>query len=67
MASNTLTIIDNRTGKKYEIPVNNGAINASDLRQITVSEGDFGLMSYDPSFGNTACCKSRIKIGRAHV
>ncbi len=60
MASNTLTIIDNRTGKKYEIPVNNGAINASDLRQITVSEGDFGLMSYDPAFMNTASCQSKI-------
>ncbi|MGH7773207.1 MAG: citrate synthase [Candidatus Binatia bacterium] len=60
MASNTLTIIDNRTGKKYEIPVNNGAINASDLRQIRVSEGDFGLVSYDPAFMNTASCQSKI-------
>jgi len=60
MAAETLTIIDNRTGKKYEIPVRDGAINASDLRQIRVSEEDFGLMSYDPAFMNTASCQSKI-------
>ena len=60
MASETLTIIDNRTGKKYEIPVHDGAINAMDLRQIRVSEDDFGLMSYDPAFMNTASCQSKI-------
>jgi citrate synthase len=60
MASNTLTITDNRTGKKYEVPVLNGAINASDLRQIRVSEDDFGLVSYDPGFMNTASCHSKI-------
>jgi len=60
MASNTLTIIDNRTGKKYEVPVHDGAINASDLRQIRVSEDDFGLVSYDPGFMNTASCQSKI-------
>ena len=60
MASDTLTIIDNRTGKKYEIPLHNGAINATDLRQIKVSEGDFGLVSYDPAFMNTASCQSKI-------
>ena len=57
---NTLTVIDNRTGKKYELPVTNGTIRALDLRQIRVDEHDFGLMSYDPAFNNTALCKSRV-------
>lgn len=56
----TITIIDNRTGKKYELPVQDGTIKAIDLRQIKVSEQDFGLMTYDPAFMNTASCKSRI-------
>lgn len=56
----TLSVTDNRTGKAYEIPIENGAINASSLRQIKASEGDFGLMSYDPGFLNTASCHSRI-------
>ena len=60
MASDTLTVIDNRTGRKYEIPVHNGAVNATDLRQIRVSEEDFGLVSYDPGFVNTAPCQSKI-------
>ena len=60
MASETLTVKDNRTGKSYEIPVQNGAIHATDLRQIKVSEEDFGLLSYDPGFLNTASCESRI-------
>ncbi|MER3447260.1 MAG: citrate (Si)-synthase [Candidatus Dadabacteria bacterium] len=60
MAKETLTIIDNRTGKSYEIPISNGTIRAIDLRQIKVSDDDFGLMSYDPAFTNTASCKSRI-------
>ncbi|HUC98174.1 MAG TPA: citrate synthase [Candidatus Polarisedimenticolaceae bacterium] len=59
MASDTLTIIDNRTGKKYDIPVQNGAIKATDLFQIKVSEDD-GLVSYDPGFVNTASCYSKI-------
>ena len=59
MASDTLTIIDNRTGKKYDIPVQNGAIKATDLFQIKVSEDD-GLVSYDPGFMNTASCYSKI-------
>lgn len=58
--ADTLTIIDNRTAKKYEIPVVNGVIKAMDLRQIKTSEQDFGLMSYDPAFMNTASCHSRI-------
>jgi citrate synthase len=56
----TLTVIDNRTGKRYELPVTNGTIRALDLRQIKVDAHDFGLMSYDPAFNNTALCKSRI-------
>jgi len=60
MAKESLTITDNRTGKHYEIPIENGTIRASDLRQIQTSAEDFGLMSYDPAFTNTASCKSRI-------
>jgi citrate synthase len=60
MAKETLTITDNRTGKQYEIAIENGAIRAADLRQIKISADDFGLMSYDPAFTNTASCKSRI-------
>ncbi|MGH7405068.1 MAG: citrate/2-methylcitrate synthase, partial [Candidatus Methylomirabilales bacterium] len=60
MAKETVTITDNRTGKTYEIPIEQGAIRAMDLRQIKVSEDDFGLMSYDPAFMNTASCKSTI-------
>ncbi|MBI4524468.1 MAG: citrate synthase [Deltaproteobacteria bacterium] len=56
----TLTLIDNRTGKKYEIPIQNGTIRAIDLRQIRIDEEDFGLMSYDPAFMNTASCRSKI-------
>jgi citrate synthase len=59
MASETLTITDNRTGKQYEIPIKNGAIKATDLFQIRVSEDD-GLVSYDPGFMNTASCQSKI-------
>jgi citrate synthase len=60
MAKDTLTITDNRTGKQYEIPVEHGAIRAMDLRQIKTHPEDFGLMTYDPAFTNTASCKSRI-------
>jgi citrate synthase len=60
MGANTLSITDNRTGKQYDLPIENGTIKAMDLRQIKVSEDDFGLMTYDPAFMNTASCKSRI-------
>jgi citrate synthase len=60
MSTNTLTITDNRTGKQYELPIENETIKALDLRQIKVSNDDFGLMTYDPAFMNTASCKSRI-------
>jgi citrate synthase len=59
MASETLTIIDNRTGKQYEIPIKKGAIKATDLFQIKITEDD-GLVSYDPGFMNTASCQSKI-------
>ena len=60
MAASTLTITDNRTGKSYEIPIANGAIRAMDLRQMRTDPEDFGLLSYDPAFTNTASCISRI-------
>ena len=56
----TLTITDNRTGRQYEIPITNDTIHATDLRKIKVQDSDFGMMSYDPSFGNTATCISKI-------
>ena len=60
MGKDTLTITDNRTGKTYEVPIEDGTIKAMDLRQIKVGPDDFGLMTYDPAFMNTASCKSRI-------
>ena len=56
----TLTITDNRTGKQYELPITEGTIRATDLRKIKVAEDDFGMMTYDPAFMNTAACRSRI-------
>jgi citrate synthase len=56
----TLTITDNRTGKQYEIPVHDGTVKATDLRQIKVTADEFGLMTYDPAFMNTANCRSAI-------
>jgi citrate synthase len=60
MSKDSLSITDNRTGKSYEVPIEHGAIKALDLRQIKAGDGDFGLMTYDPAFTNTASCKSRI-------
>ncbi len=60
MPKDSLTVTDNRTGKQYELQIENGAIRAGDLRQIKVKADDFGLMSYDPAFMNTASCKSKI-------
>ena len=56
----TLTITDNRTGRQYEIPIEHDSLRAIDLRQIKVSPDDFGLMTFDPAFTNTAACKSRV-------
>jgi len=58
--ADTLSIVDNRTGKKYEVPIQNGTIRAMDLRQIKAGADDFGLMTYDPAFMNTANCRSSI-------
>ena len=58
--SDTLTITDNRTGKIYELPIQDGTIRAMDLRRIKSSPDDFGLMTYDPAFMNTANCRSAI-------
>ncbi len=60
MSENSLSIIDNRTGKQYQVGIENGTIKAMDLRQIKVDDDDFGLMTYDPAFMNTASCKSQI-------
>ncbi len=57
---NTLSITDNRTGKTYEVDVTDDTVRAIDLRQIKVNEDDFGLMTYDPAFMNTASCRSSI-------
>jgi citrate synthase len=56
----TLTIIDNRTGKQYEVPIEDETIRATELRKIKVNEDDFGLMAYDPAYMNTASCRSAI-------
>jgi citrate synthase len=62
MSRDSLTITDNRTGKTYEIPVTDDTIRALDLRQIKLNQNDFGMMSYDPAFSNTALCKSKISF-----
>ncbi|MDH5506363.1 MAG: citrate synthase [Anaerolineae bacterium] len=62
MAKDTLTITDNRTGKQYEVPIWEDTIKAMDLRQIKVNDGDFGMMSYDPAYMNTAHTKSEITL-----
>jgi citrate synthase len=58
--SSVLQVTDSRTGRSYELPITDGAIRAIDLRQIKTSEDDFGLLSYDPAFLNTASCRSAI-------
>jgi citrate synthase len=60
MAQNSITIIDNRTEHTYTLPIEDGTIRAMDLRQIKSGPADFGLMSYDPAFTNTASCRSAI-------
>ncbi len=59
-AADTLTITDNRTGKTYEVPIEDGTVRATALRDIKVGDDDFGVMSYDPAFMNTASCRSAI-------
>ncbi len=58
--NDTLTVTDNRTGRSYELPVQDGTVRTMDLRQIKTDEDDFGLMAYDPAFTNTAACRSSI-------
>jgi citrate synthase len=60
MGKDTLTVTDNRTGQTYELPISDGTIRANDLRQMKTGPDDFGLMSYDPAFMNTATCHSSI-------
>jgi citrate synthase len=59
-AAATLSVTDNRTGRQYEIPIADGTIRSLDLRQIRVDDDDFGLMTYDPAFMNTASCRSSV-------
>src|SRR3954464_12801102 len=58
--ADTLTITDNRTGKQYEVAIKDGAIRATDLKQIKAGQDDTGLITYDPAFMSTAACRSRI-------
>jgi citrate synthase len=58
--SDTLTIVDNRTGKTYEVPIEDGTVRATELRNIKVDDEDFGIMTYDPAYMNTASCRSSI-------
>ncbi len=59
-SKDTLTVTDNRTGRSYELEITDGTVRAMDLRQIKVTEDDFGTMAYDPAFLNTASCRSAI-------
>jgi citrate synthase len=56
----TLTVTDNRTGQTFEIPITDGTVRAMDFRQMKVDDADFGLMTYDPAYTNTASCRSAI-------
>ncbi len=60
MAEDTISVVDNRTGKRYDVPVRDGAINATDLQKVTSDGTGSGLLSYDPAFLNTASCRSAI-------
>jgi len=60
MPKDSLTVTDNRTGKTYELKITDGTIRALDLRDIKLNDGDFGLLSYDPAYLNTASCRSSI-------
>ncbi len=60
MANETITIVDNRTNQTYTLPIYRGTIRAMDLRQIKTGPDDFGLMTYDPAYMNTAACHSAV-------
>jgi len=59
-AQDTLTVTDNRTGETYDVEITDGTVKSMDFREVKVSEDDFGLMTYDPAFTNTASCRSSI-------
>ncbi|HTU94667.1 MAG TPA: citrate/2-methylcitrate synthase, partial [Solirubrobacteraceae bacterium] len=59
-SADTLTVTDNRTGKQYEIPIDDNTIRATELRKIKTHDDDFGLMTYDPAYMATASCRSAI-------
>ena len=59
-AEDTLSVTDNRTGESYELEITDGTVKAMDFRQMKVNEDDFGLMTYDPAYTNTASCRSEI-------
>src|ERR1700751_483783 len=59
-SADTLTVTDNRTGKQYEIPIEDNTIRATELRNIKTADDDFGLMTYDPAYMATASCRSAI-------
>src|SRR5215212_1658421 len=59
-SQDSLTVTDNRTGETFELPITDGTVKAMDFRQMKVNEDDFGLMTYDPAFTNTANCRSEI-------
>src|ERR1700761_8122624 len=59
-STDSLTVTDTRTGRTYEIPIQDETIRATELRKIKVDDDDFGLMTYDPAFMNTASCRSSI-------
>src|SRR3954463_15376204 len=59
-ARDSLSVVDNRTGKSYELPITDGTIRSLDLRKIKVNEDDFGIMGYDPAFTNTASTRSSV-------
>ena len=67
MPAETITITDNRTGKTYEVPIQDETIRATDLRKIKVDAEDFGLMTYDPAYMNTAACKSTITFSDGDI
>jgi citrate synthase len=60
MANDTLTVVDNRTGKSYTLPITNSTVRAMDFRQIKVTDDEFGMMTYDPALTNTAACRSAV-------
>jgi citrate synthase len=59
-AEESLSVTDNRTGQTYEMEITDGTVRAMDFRAIKVSEDDFGLMTYDPAFKNTASTRSEV-------